>query len=51
MRMNHIKSNDPEKFIREAKLLEKIDHPNIVRYKQYFLDSGIFYLVMDLCKG
>mmetsp|Transcript_83502 Transcript_83502/g.236430 ORF Transcript_83502/g.236430 Transcript_83502/m.236430 type:complete len:313 (+) Transcript_83502:30-968(+) len=36
---------------REAAIMEKLEHPNIVRLHETFEDDGSFYLVMDLCEG
>lgn len=38
-------------FEREAKLLAKLNHPNIPRVTDYFFDGRKQYLVMDLIEG
>ena len=43
-------ANDPDiqnRFVREASVLEKLDHPNIVRHIDCGLDDGRLYLVME----
>ena len=32
----------------EMKILASLDHPNIVKIYEYFLDKKHFYIVMDL---
>ena len=38
-------------FIREARTLAQLDHPNIVRVRQFFEANGTAYLVMDYYQG
>ena len=40
-----------EQFLREARTLAQIDHPNIVRVRQFFEANGTAYLVMDYYRG
>jgi serine/threonine protein kinase len=40
-----------EQFEREARWLERLDHPNIPRVRHYFEWSGRLYLVMDFVSG
>ena len=40
-----------EQFIREARTLAQLDHPNIVRVRQFFEANGTAYLVMDYYQG
>ena len=40
-----------EWFKRECELLSKLDHPNIVRVHDYFLEGGRHYLVMQHVEG
>ena len=40
-----------EQFLREARTLAQIDHPNIVRVRQFFEANGTAYLVMDYYQG
>ena len=56
-----IRVNDPQEaenfrngikqFLREARLLVKFNHPNIVRVIDFFEENGTAYLVMDYCQG
>jgi formylglycine-generating enzyme required for sulfatase activity/serine/threonine protein kinase len=40
-----------EQFLREARTLAQLDHPNIVRVRQFFEANGTAYLVMDYYAG
>ena len=40
-----------EQFLREARILAKFDHANIVRVLDYFEDNHTAYLVMDFYQG
>lgn len=39
------------RFLEEARTLAKLDHPNIVRVRDFFEENGTAYLVMDYCQG
>ncbi len=38
-------------FYQEARALSKLDHPHIVRVRNFFLENGTAYLVMDYERG
>jgi len=40
-----------EQFIKEAKLLARLNHPNIIAVRRYFEANGTAYFVMDYCEG
>jgi formylglycine-generating enzyme required for sulfatase activity/serine/threonine protein kinase len=40
-----------EQFLREARTLAMLDHPNIVRVRRFFEENGTAYLVMDYWEG
>lgn len=40
-----------EKFVEEARILARLDHPNIVRVQRFFEENGTAYLVMDYHDG
>lgn len=45
------KAKAKEMFEREAKLLAKIDHPGIVKVRDYFIEDSRHYLVLDYLNG
>lgn len=40
-----------EKFLKEARNIAKLHHPNIVRISDVFEENGTAYYVMDYCEG
>ena len=40
-----------ERFVRESRILEQLDHPNIVAFRDVGEAGGVIYLVMDLVEG
>lgn len=47
-------ANDPrfaERFVREARLLARLNHPNIVAIYDFGEADGFFYLIMELVDG
>lgn len=40
-----------ERFLRESRIVARLDHPNIVRVRSYFNANGTAYLVMDYYEG
>ena len=40
-----------ERFLEEAKVLARFDHPNIIAVRRFFRANGTAYLVMDYCEG
>lgn len=40
-----------KRFLDEAKVLARLDHPNIIKVQRYFEMHGTAYLVMDFCDG
>lgn len=46
-----IVSRYKEKFLKEARSLYKLNHPNIVRVLDVFEENGTAYYVMELCNG
>jgi len=35
----------------EVKLLQQMDHPNIIRFHDFYEDIGFLYVVMEMCSG
>lgn len=58
-RMVAIKTSDPnstmsnfkERFKMEAKILSKLDHPNIIKFYEYFQFEGIDMIAMEYVEG
>jgi NIMA (never in mitosis gene a)-related kinase len=44
--------NEKEKrgAMQEAELLKNLNHPNIVRYKESFVQGGVLIIVMEYCE-
>jgi serine/threonine protein kinase len=40
-----------QRFLEEARLLARFDHPNIIPVRRFFEANGTAYLVMDYCEG
>ena len=42
---------EPGKLFREVEILQKTDHPNIIKVFEYFQDAKFLYIVMELAGG
>jgi len=40
-----------ERFKQEITILQKLDHPNVLKLYEYFEDERNVYLVTEICKG
>lgn len=40
-----------ERFLQEAQLGKRLNHPNVVRVDDFSEDAGVLYLVMEFCAG
>ena len=40
-----------ERFLQEAQLGKRLNHPNVVRVDDFIEDAGVLYLVMEFCAG
>lgn len=51
--INISKMTKPEKdeALREARVLSKLQHPNIITYKESFIQHGNLHIVTDYCEG
>ncbi len=43
--------DDENKFLKEIEVLSKLDHPNIIKVYEYFVDGKNFYLINELATG
>jgi calcium-dependent protein kinase len=46
-----LSEEDIEALHMEVAILQKVDHPNIVKYYETYEDEKFIYLVMELCPG
>jgi len=44
-------ARETQDAVKEGKLLAALKHPYIVRYRENFIDSGWFCILMDFCEG
>jgi len=40
-----------DRFKQEITILQKLDHPNVLKLYEYFEDDKNVYLITELCKG
>ena len=40
-----------ERFKQEINILQKLDHPNVLKLYEYFEDDKNVYLVTEICRG
>ncbi len=40
-----------ERFLNEAKIQRRLQHPNIVQIREFLIDQGKFYIVMEFIEG
>lgn len=40
-----------ERFVNEAKIQRRLQHPNIVQIREFLIDQGKFYIVMEFVEG
>lgn len=40
-----------EVFLHEIHIMQKLDHPNVLKLYEYFIDDTDVYLVTEICKG
>jgi calcium-dependent protein kinase len=43
--------DDEKTFLKEIEVLSKLDHPNIVKIFEYFVDDNNYYVVSELIQG
>lgn len=45
------KIKNMERFKQEITILQRLDHPNVLKLYEYFEDERNVYLITELCKG
>jgi calcium-dependent protein kinase len=43
--------DDEQQFLKEIEVLSKLDHPNIIKVFEYYIDKKYYYLVTELASG
>jgi len=43
--------DDDQLFLKEIQLLSELDHPNIIKIFEYFVDDVYYYIITELAKG
>ena len=38
-------------FLNEIEMLKTIDHPNVLKYYEYFEDKNYYYIITEYCSG
>lgn len=49
--ISRLKQKERDEAKKEVFLLSKFQHPNIVRYRDSFVEGGMLHIVMDFCEG
>ena len=47
---NYAENND-EEVINEINILKKMDHPNIIKIFEFYIDKENYYLITEYCNG
>ena len=47
---NYTENND-EEVLNEINILKKIDHPNIIKIFEFYIDDDNYYLITEYCSG
>lgn len=40
-----------ETFLQEVEIMKKLDHPNVLKLYEYFIENEDVFLVTEICKG
>jgi len=46
-RLSKNQCNSEKEFSEEIKILQKLDHPNVIRFYEYYKDEESFYIVTE----
>lgn len=42
---------EQERLMNEVSILQRLDHPNIIKIFEFYQDDRFFYIVTELCTG
>lgn len=45
------KIKNMETFLQEVEIMKKLDHPNVLKLYEYFIDEEDVFLITEICKG
>lgn len=49
--MKHVKLKNQKEALKEAQILKKLRHPNIIRYYNSFVDEDHLYIIMEYAEA
>lgn len=49
--INKLSTSNENKLFKETDILKEIDHPNIVKVYEIFVDIKHYYIVTEYCEG
>ncbi|KAA6370159.1 MAG: putative NEK/NEK1 protein kinase, partial [Streblomastix strix] len=49
--ISNLPQKEKQESINEIRILAKLKHPNIVSYRESFVEKGMLYIVMDYADG
>ncbi|KAG8253078.1 Serine/threonine-protein kinase Nek1 [Homalodisca vitripennis] len=49
--ISRLAHKEKEEALREVRVLARLHHPNIITYKESFVQNGSLYIVTDFCEG
>jgi len=49
--VNNMDKKERHEVVREAKLLQKVDHPNIIKCYDSWIENSEFYVALELCQS
>lgn len=49
--MNQLNENEKQNALNEVRILASINNPNVICFKESFIDGNSLCIIMDLCDG
>ena len=49
--LTNISENLKTRLFRELEILEKVNHRNIIKYYEYYIEDGYLYIIMECCES